>query len=240
MNRKIVSAIADLHFAPTLQARDNLLNESVPESQIQVTGNTVIDALFEIRRRMNGHGDSDPSVRGVLEAIAKGNKRLILVTSHRRESWGEGIRQICLALETLADRGDVHIVYPVHPNPNVRVPVHEHLGGHPDISLLEPLDYIPFVALMNNAHLILTDSGGVQEEAPALGKPVLVLRETTERPEGVRAGNAQIVGVTANRIVAAASRLLDDEQTYRRMSQSRNPYGDGNAAQRIADHVQAS
>ncbi|MEC9367811.1 MAG: UDP-N-acetylglucosamine 2-epimerase (non-hydrolyzing) [Pseudomonadota bacterium] len=237
INRKIVGAIADMHFAPTEQARQNLLRENIPESQIHVTGNTVIDALFEIRARMNGHGARDPEVRRVIDAIGTGNKRLILVTSHRRENWGDGIEQICLALRELADRGDVHIAYPVHPNPNVREPVYRMLADHPGITLVEPLDYLPFVELMNRSHLILTDSGGVQEEAPALGKPVLVLRDTTERPEGIASGNAILVGVSAQKIVREANRLLDDENAWKSMSRSRNPYGDGMAAKRIAEHV---
>lgn len=240
INRKIVGAIADMHFAPTEQARQNLLKENIPDSRIHVTGNTVIDALFEIRARMNGHGAEDPNVRKVIDAVAGGNKRLILVTSHRRENWGKGIEQICLALKRLAARGDVHIAFPVHPNPNVRQTVYDNLGAQPGISLVEPLDYLPFVELMGRAHLILTDSGGVQEEAPALGKPVLVLRDTTERPEGIAAGNAILVGVSADRIVHEASRLLDDEDAYKSMSRSRNPYGDGLAARRIAEHVKTA
>jgi UDP-N-acetylglucosamine 2-epimerase (non-hydrolysing) len=237
VNRRMVGVIADQHFAPTEQARDNLLKENVPESQIHVTGNTVIDALNQIKHRVNGLENGNPSVREVSKAIGRTNNRLILVTSHRRENWGRGIEQICTALRRLADRGDVHIAYPVHPNPNVKIPVQEFIGDHPSISLLPPLDYLPFVALMSRAHLILTDSGGVQEEAPALGKPVLVLRHTTERPEGIAAGNARLVGVDAGTIVTEAERLLDDERAHRRMSRARNPYGDGKAAKRISKHV---
>ena len=237
VNRKVVSAIANMHFAPTNQARDNLLKENVPESQIHVTGNTVIDALFEIKRQLDSVEQYHPALEAVAEATRGENKRLIMVTSHRRENWGKGLRGICMALRTLADRGDVHIVYPVHPNPKVREPVEEMLADHEHISLMEPLEYLPFVELMCRSHLILTDSGGVQEEAPALGKPVLVLRDTTERPEGIETGNAILVGVDTKTIVEQAERLLDDENAYRAMSRSRNPYGDGKAAERISEHV---
>lgn len=237
VNRRMVGVIADQHFAPTEQARANLLRENVPECRIHVTGNTVIDALNQIKDRIDVLEAGHPAVRRVTDTLGRTNSRLILVTSHRRENWGAGIEQICTALRRLADRGDVHVAYPVHPNPNVKIPVHEFLGRHPNVSLLEPLDYLPFVALMTRAHLILTDSGGVQEEAPALGKPVLVLRATTERPEGIAAGNAKLVGVDAGTIVSEAEKLLDDERLYRRMSRARNPYGDGRAAERISRHV---
>ncbi len=240
VNRKVVSTIANMHFAPTPEARDNLLKENIPESQIKVTGNTVIDALFEIKGRLNGLQHFHPALAPVQKALKSGNKRIIMVTSHRRENWGEGLRQICRALRTLANRGDVHIVYPVHPNPKVRDTVFAILGDHRHVSLIPPLDYLPFVELMCRSHLILTDSGGVQEEAPALGKPVLVLRTTTERPEGIASGNAILVGVDEKRIVRETERLLDDECAYRAMSQARNPYGDGNAAKRITEHVLAS
>lgn len=237
VNRKVVTSIADMHFAPTNQARDNLLKENVPDSQIHVTGNTVIDALFHIKRQLNGSKRFHPALEAVATATRGSNKRLIMVTSHRRENWGEGLRGICAALRTLADRGDVHIVYPVHPNPIVRGPVEEMLADHEHISLMAPLDYLPFVELMCRSHLILTDSGGVQEEAPALGKPVLVLRDTTERPEGIASGNAILVGVDTLTIVEQAERLLDDENAYLAMSTSHNPYGDGKAAKRISEHV---
>jgi UDP-N-acetylglucosamine 2-epimerase (non-hydrolysing) len=237
INRKVVSAIADMHFAPTDHARQNLLKENVPEGKISVTGNTVIDALFEIKRRLNGLKQFHPALEAIAKAIRGGNKRLIMVTSHRRENWGEGLRNICAALLQLADRGDVQIVYPVHPNPKVRGCVKEMLGKHPNISLIEPLDYMPFVELMCRSYLILTDSGGVQEEAPALGKPVLILRNTTERPEGIEAGNAKLVGLDTAMIVEQAERLLDNETAYRAMSRARNPYGDGKAAKRITEHV---
>jgi len=237
VNRKVVGAIADMHFAPTNQARENLLNENIPESHIYITGNTVIDALFEVKKHLNGIKRYHPALEPIAKATRGGNKRIIMVTSHRRENWGEGLRGICAALRTLANRGDIHIVYPVHPNPKVRGPVEETLGNHEHISLIEPLDYLPFVELMCRSHLILTDSGGVQEEAPALGKPVLVLRDTTERPEGIEAGNAILVGIDTGRIVAQVEHLLDDENAYRTMSLSHNPYGDGHAAKRISEHV---
>lgn len=239
VNRKMVGIIANMHFAPTPQARDNLLKENIPESRIHVTGNTVIDALFEIKRKLNGLQRFHPALAPVQKALGRGNKRIIMVTSHRRENWGDGLQQICRALRRLADRGDVHIVYPLHPNPKVRETVFGILKGHEHISLIDPLDYLPFVELMYRSHLILTDSGGVQEEAPALGKPVLVLRTTTERPEGIESGNALLVGVDEERIVQEAERLLDNENAYSAMSRAHNPYGDGKAAKRITEHVLA-
>lgn len=239
VNRKVVGVIANMHFAPTPQARDNLVKENIPESQIHVTGNTVIDALFEIKSKLNGLQHFHPALASVQKALGKSNKRIIMVTSHRRENWGDGLQQICRALRRLAERGDVHIVYPVHPNPKVRDTVFATLGDHEHISLIEPLDYLPFVELMCRSHLILTDSGGVQEEAPALGKPVLVLRSTTERPEGIASGNALLVGVDEERVVFEAERLLDDETAYGTMARAHNPYGDGKAAKRITEHVLA-
>jgi UDP-N-acetylglucosamine 2-epimerase (non-hydrolysing) len=235
VNRKIVSAIADLHFAPTVQARDNLLRENIPAKQIRVTGNTSIDALFEIRRRLHEGEHFDDAVQRILTASR--HARILLVTVHRRENWGKGLKDICAALLELAARGDIRIVLPVHPNPNVHGPVHEMLGAHPHITLIEPLDYLPFIALMDAAYLVLTDSGGVQEEAPALGKPVLVLRNTTERPEGIAAGNALLVGTSTADIATAANRLLDDSEAYRVMSQASNPYGDGTAAAQIVEFL---
>jgi UDP-N-acetylglucosamine 2-epimerase (non-hydrolysing) len=237
VNRKIVSTIADLHFAPTIQARENLLKENVAPDRVYVTGNTVIDALIEIRNRLATHEHGDPVLAPILEASRLHGRRILVVTSHRRENWGVGVEEICRAIRAIADRGDVEIVYPLHLNPNIQVPVRETLGGHPRINLLPPLDYLPFVALMDACYLILTDSGGVQEEAPALGKPVLVLRDTTERPEGIKSGNARLVGVSAERILAETKLLLDDPVQYRVMSQSHNPYGDGKAAARIAEHI---
>jgi UDP-N-acetylglucosamine 2-epimerase (non-hydrolysing) len=237
VNRRIVSTIADLHFAPTIQARDNLLKENVAPDRVYVTGNTVIDALLEIRKRLTNYKHCSTALASILQAARLAGRRILVVTSHRRENWGAGVAEICRAIRAIANRGDVEIVFPLHLNPNIQVPVREALGQHPRINLFDPLDYLPFVALMEASYLILTDSGGVQEEAPALGKPVLVLRDTTERPEGIAAGNARLVGVSAERIITEARRLLDDPVQYSVMSQSHNPYGDGRAAARIAKHV---
>jgi UDP-N-acetylglucosamine 2-epimerase (non-hydrolysing) len=227
MNRRLVGALASLHFAPTAQAKENLLKENVPPEAIYVTGNTAIDGLLFAAARV-GTGKVrhlPPSRRG---------QRLILVTAHRRESWGQGIRQICLALSDLADRfPDIVIVYAVHPNPLVRGIAEQVLSGKERIHLTAPADYADFVALMRESYLILTDSGGIQEEAPSLGKPVLVMRNTTERVEGVQAGCAELVGVDRAQIVARASALLTDRRRYAAMARPRNPYGDGRAAARI-------
>ena len=237
MNRRLTGALADLHFAPTEGARRNLLAENTPEGEVYVTGNTVIDALFLTRDRLLADRDQ---VRRYDERFAfLGDKRLILVTGHRRESFGEGLRSMCLALADLAARGDTAVLYPVHLNPNVKGPVHEILGGLPDIHLIEPEDYLPFVYLMNRSFLIVTDSGGIQEEAPSLGKPVLVTRDTTERPEAVEAGTVIMTGTDRARIVAEAERLLDDAGHYDRMSHAHNPYGDGHAASRIVRYLEA-
>ena len=232
VNRRVAGVIADLHFAPTEGARRNLLAEGVPAERVFVTGNTVIDALLTVVERL----DRDSSLRQQTERrfpFLDPTRRLILVTGHRRENFGEGLERICLALAELAGRGDVQIVYPVHLNPNVQGPVQRLLGGRPHIHLIEPQDYLPFVYLMSRSYLILTDSGGVQEEAPSLGKPVLVMRERTERPEAVQAGTVRLVGTDRGRIVAEATRLLDDPAAYRRMSTAHNPYGDGLASRRI-------
>jgi len=228
MNRRLVSSLADLHFAPTRAARENLLREGVPRGRIRVTGNTVVDALKAIRR-------SNSSWRvPVLDGIAT-DRRVILVTAHRRESFGPGFVRICRALRMLVERNpDVEVVYPVHPNPNVRKPVCAILGGVPRVYLIKPLEYLPFVRLMERAYLILTDSGGIQEEAPALGKPVLVMRDVTERPEAVEAGTAKLVGTDAEAMVSATERLLRSTAAYRKMARARNPFGDGRASARIA------
>lgn len=223
--RHMTAVLADLHFAPTPRARQNLLREGVAPEHIHVTGNTVIDALLWIAPQWAGE---DHVVR------LRPDSRMVLVTAHRRESWGEPLRRICEALKTLADQfPDVEIVFPVHRNPIVREVVWAVLGGCDRVHVIEPPDYGPFVALERRAYLILTDSGGVQEEAPTFGTPVLVLRETTERPEGVEAGVAKLVGTDPNRIVAEASRLLTDPVVYARMANATNPYGDGRAAERI-------
>jgi UDP-N-acetylglucosamine 2-epimerase (non-hydrolysing) len=230
VNRKIATAICDLHFAPTEVSRANLLREGVPSETIVVTGNTVIDALY-----MAAEMPYDPS-SGSLARVPK-DKRIILVTAHRRENFGAPMEQICLALRDIAEayRGDVHLVYPVHLNPNVQAPVQRILGSVPNITLTEPLEYLPLVYLMKQATLVITDSGGIQEEAPALGKPVLVLRETTERPEAVDAGTVKLVSTDREVIVSRTRRLLDDPAEYEKMAQAVNPYGDGQAAGRIVN-----
>jgi UDP-N-acetylglucosamine 2-epimerase (non-hydrolysing) len=233
-NRKLTSHLADLHFAPTETSRRNLLAEGVPPAMICVTGNTVIDALMMTRQRIA----DDEELRARLAArfaALDARSRLVLVTSHRRENFlGSGIENICLALARLARRfSDVQIVYPVHLNPNVREPVFRILGDTPNVALIEPVEYLPFVYLMARSTLIITDSGGIQEEAPSLGKPVLVLRQVTERPEAVEAGTVRLVGTDPARIVREAARLLGDPAAYEAMSRSINPYGDGHAVERI-------
>ena len=223
LNRRLTTQITDLHFAPTAQSKENLLREGVPESAIYLTGNTVIDALLQV-------------TDGGKKAVDENEKgRMILVTTHRRENLGAPLENIVGALgDILAKFPDTNIVYPMHKNPAVREVVKRALGDNPRVELIEPLDYLPFVQAMQRAHLILTDSGGVQEEAPALGIPVLVLRRTTERPEGVDAGTANLIGTERADIVSAASTLLGDENAYAQMSHAANPYGDGQAGQRIA------
>ncbi|MCX7864720.1 MAG: UDP-N-acetylglucosamine 2-epimerase (non-hydrolyzing) [Novosphingobium sp.] len=235
INRRLTGALARLHFAPTQQARANLLAESVPDDHITVTGNTVIDALQQAIAIIEADRTiaADFASRFALDDA----RRLILVTGHRRESFGGGFERICRALAELARREDVEIIYPVHLNPNVRRPVEAMLSHLPGVRLIEPQDYLPFVYLMMRSYLILTDSGGIQEEAPALGKPVLVMRETTERPEAVDAGTVRLVGTDERRIVAAVRELLDDRATYERMSLAHNPYGDGRAAGRIVAFI---
>jgi len=231
INRKVAGAIATLHFAPTTRSRDNLLAEGVSPERIVVTGNTVIDALLEVVSllRTDEALSAEMRERFALDPA----KRTILVTGHRRESFGGGFERICEALARLSERGDVEIVYPVHLNPNVKGPVEERLGHLANVHLVAPQEYLPFVYLMDNAHVILTDSGGVQEEAPSLGKPVLVMRETTERPEAVDAGTVKLVGTDVDVIVDETCRLLDDPVAYAAMSRAHNPYGDGRAAGRI-------
>lgn len=229
MNRVLTSRITTLHFAATEAAAENLRKEGVDPSSIGVTGNTGIDAVLEIRDALDrGRLKSDG-----LPAIDAARK-LIVVTAHRRESFGEGFERICLALAELARRPDVQFVYPVHPNPNVQDPVNRILKNEPNLTLIEPLGYVPFVDLMRRAYLLITDSGGVQEEGPSLGKPILVLREKTERPEAVDAGTVRLVGTDPEKIVREATRLLEDRETYEGMSRVHNPYGDGHASERIS------
>jgi len=231
INRRLTSHIADWHYAPTPRARRALVREGVEPSRILVTGNTVIDAVLAVAKKPLG-GSPIPGWKPDPEG------RLILVTAHRRENFGAPLESICLALRDLVDRyPDVEVIYPVHLNPQVRGPVRALLGGRERIRLVPPMPYHPFVALMARSTLILTDSGGIQEEAPSLGKPVLVLREVTERPEAAEAGTVEVVGADRKRIVAAARRLLDDPRAYRRMARRINPYGDGKAAARIVRHI---
>lgn len=236
-NRRLTAPLSALHFAPTPKSRDNLLAEGVAEDQIHVTGNTVIDALLSVVERIERDRELNRSLHALFPFLDSG-KRLILVTGHRRENFGVGFEHMCLALRDLASRGDTQVVYPVHLNPNVQEPVNRILGQVPGVHLIEPQDYLPFVYLMSRAYLIITDSGGVQEEAPSLGKPVLVMRETTERPEAVEAGTVQLVGQERERIVRAATSLLEDTSAYSSMSHAHNPYGDGHAARRIAEVIQ--
>jgi len=237
MNRRMVGRVAAYHFAPTETARNNLLSEGCLDSTIYVTGNTVIDALLNVVERIKTDNILNQELSRRFSFLDK-NKRMILVTGHRRENFGKGFENICKALRKIAERGDVQVIYPVHLNPNVQEPVHRILAGCENIHLIEPQDYLPFVYLMDRAYLLLTDSGGIQEEAPSLGKPVLVMRDTTERPEAVGAGTVELVGTDESRIVGKTFSLLDDVQEYQRMSKAHNPYGDGRAAQRISNILQ--
>ena len=232
MNRRLAGALSELHFAPTKQARDNLLNEGVIADQIHVTGNTVIDALLEIVHRLRSNKALSDKCRQRIPEIQEG-KKLILVTGHRRESFGEGFKNLCTGLKEIARRRDVQIIYPVHLNPNVHKPVYEALSGHPNISLIKPLDYLTFVWLLDQTYFVITDSGGLQEEAPSLGKPVLVTRETTERPEALNAGTVRLVGTDVKKIIMESEALLDNISLYKNMAYTHNPYGDGQACQRI-------
>lgn len=232
-NRKLTAAITDLHFAPTVTSRNNLINEGIDPSKIYTTGNTVIDALLEVTNKLENDSELSKEMCNKFEKIDL-SKRVVLITGHRRESFGDGIERICNAIaKTAKEFRDVEFVYPVHLNPNVREPVNRLLTGLNNVHLIEPLDYLPFVYLMNKSYVILTDSGGIQEEAPSLGKPVLVMRDTTERPEAVEAGTVKLVGTDVNKIVAELGRLLTDKSAYENMSFAHNPYGDGLACQRI-------
>ena len=235
MNRKLTGALADLHFAPTATARENLLREGVAPPRIYVTGNTVIDAL--LATVTPDYAFPEAEVQEIL--TSETGRRMIMVTTHRRENLGEPMRQIYRALQTvLAEFPDSYVVFPVHKNPQVRQVVNEVLGDHPRVHLIEPLDYQPFVNLMARAYLVLTDSGGIQEEAPSLGKPVLVVRDTTERPEAVAAGTVVLAGTTYDGVVGHLRRLLGDSAAYNQMAAAVNPYGDGQAARRIADIIE--
>lgn len=236
INRKIAGSIASIHFAPTRRSRRNLLDENIPDSQVFVTGNTVIDALLMVVSMLEENAEKSLAMDH--EFGLDPGRKLLLVTGHRRESFGDGFQRICDALARLADRNDLQIVYPVHLNPNVKGPVEKRLASHPNVKLIGPQDYLPFVHLMRRAHVILTDSGGVQEEAPSLGKPVFVMRDTTERPEAVDAGTVKLVGTDADLIVDQVSRALDDADYYEAMSRAHNPYGDGAASARICRAIQ--
>jgi UDP-N-acetylglucosamine 2-epimerase (non-hydrolysing) len=231
INRRLCDALCDYHYAPTPRAKNNLLRENIPAEGILVTGNTVIDALLDVANR------PEPFTGAPLDRVGR-DRRLVLVTAHRRESFGEAFVQMCMAMRDLVRRNaDVEIVYPVHPNPNVRRPVDQILGGEERIYLVSPLDYVPFVHLLKRSAVVLTDSGGIQEEAPSLGKPVLVMRDVTERPEAIEAGTAMLVGTSYRSILDNTERLLNDSALYTRMANAVNPYGDGQASKRIVDHL---
>jgi UDP-N-acetylglucosamine 2-epimerase (non-hydrolysing) len=236
INRRLTDSLADLLFAPTAKAKAALQREGLGDRRIVVTGNTVVDALLAVLKRINASESLRKSLDAQFDFLDHG-KKLILITGHRRESFGDGIRRICEAIALLARRPDIEMVFPVHLNENVRTPVNELLAGLPTVHLKEPVEYVPFCYLMSRAHIILTDSGGVQEEAPSLCKPLLVMRDVTERPEGVDAGVAQLVGTNVDKIVQSVIRLLDDPRAYDAMSSGRNPYGDGLAAHRICQAI---
>ncbi|MDP9592421.1 UNVERIFIED_ORG: UDP-N-acetylglucosamine 2-epimerase (non-hydrolyzing) [Shinella zoogloeoides] len=234
-NRRVTGALARWHFVPTASARQNLLHENVGSSTIYVTGNTVIDALLMVTQRLDANTEKAYGLDRLLPSVGAA-QRIVLITGHRRENFGSGFENICRGIEQLARTfSDTAFVYPVHLNPNVRAPVQQLLSGLPNVHLVEPLDYLPFVSLMRRSTLILTDSGGIQEEAPSLGKPVLVMRDTTERPEAVEAGTVRLIGTNSERIFAECSLLLNDRTAYEKMSRASNPYGDGHASERIIE-----
>jgi UDP-N-acetylglucosamine 2-epimerase (non-hydrolysing) len=236
-NRKLTGALTNFHFAPTELSQQNLLKEGTPSASIFVTGNTVIDALLWVSKKLDADQDLNIELAKKFNFLDP-DKKLILVTGHRRESFGDGFERICVALADIASqRPDVQILYPMHLNPNVRETVNRLLSKLPNVFLIEPQDYLPFVYLMNRSYLIITDSGGVQEEAPSLGKPVLVMRDTTERPEAVAAGTVKLVGTNTQQIVEQTLVLLNDLDVYKEMSQAHNPYGDGKACQRIVQQL---
>jgi UDP-N-acetylglucosamine 2-epimerase len=232
LNRVLTSRIARLHFAPTQRAAENLIREGAPRESVSVTGNTGIDAVLHICGELEAG-----RLRGAERPEIDPERKLILVTAHRRESFGAGFERICRALHRLARRDDIQIVYPVHPNPNVQAPVRQLLSNLDNVLLIEPVEYVAFVDLMRRAHILLTDSGGIQEEGPSLGKPILVLRDKTERPEAVEAGVVKLVGSDEDRIVGETERLLDDPEQYAAMARVHNPYGDGRASGRIANLI---
>jgi len=235
-NRRLTGALASIHFSPTQRSADNLHAENVDPSSIHVTGNTVIDALLTVVDKIKRRPEMGSELAARFPFLDE-SRRLILVTGHRRENFGEGFEQICCALKEIAARGDTQVVYPVHLNPNVQEPVKRILGDQPSLHLIAPQDYLPFVYLMTRAHIIVTDSGGIQEEAPSLGKPVLVMRDTTERPEAIDAGTVRLVGTDAHSITKEVFTLLDDQTAYQLMSHAHNPYGDGQASDHICDLI---
>ncbi|EPI5812898.1 non-hydrolyzing UDP-N-acetylglucosamine 2-epimerase [Vibrio vulnificus] len=236
-NRKLTGALTKYHFAPTETSQQNLLQENYSEENIFVTGNTVIDALLMVKEKIEQDADLKATLAAQFPYLDE-NKKLILVTGHRRESFGGGFERICEALaQTAKQHPEVQILYPMHLNPNVREPVNRILGSVENVLLIEPQQYLPFIYLMDRAHIILTDSGGIQEEAPSLGKPVLVMRDTTERPEAVAAGTVKLVGTNVEKIVSNLNTLITDSEAYQAMSFAHNPYGDGNACQRILDSL---
>jgi UDP-N-acetylglucosamine 2-epimerase (non-hydrolysing) len=241
MNRQLTTRLAKFHFVPTLKAQANLLNEQVPDNNIYVTGNTVIDALLSVidKAREASYPDNLLIQLPFLERVKSKYSRIILVTGHRRENFGKGFEQICQALSDIAENNpEVQIIYPLHLNPNVREPVNRIISNIHNIHLIDPMDYLSFIKLMDACYLILTDSGGIQEEAPSLGKPVLVMRDTTERPEAVEAGPVKLVGSDKQKIVSAVSDLLNNEVKYKEMSRAHNPYGDGQASERICKVIE--
>lgn len=235
-NRKLTASLTKLHFAPTETAKQNLLKENIDPAYIKVTGNTVIDTLLSVIDKIERNSKLKQQLASQFDFISSG-KKLILVTGHRRENFGDGFKNICHALSQLSQRDDVQIIYPVHLNPNVKAPVDKYLGAQANIHLIAPLDYLPFVYLMNQSYLILTDSGGIQEEAPSLGKPVLVMRDTTERPEAVAAGTVRLVGTNSETIIKECTYLLDNTAAYNEMSISHNPYGKGDACNEITKQL---
>lgn len=236
-NRRLTSVLSSLNFAPTEMAKDNLLQEKCNIDNIFVTGNTVIDALHYVVNKIEKNDDINTEISNNFKFLDT-KKKIVLITGHRRENFGDGFENICLAISILAKQHtDIQFVYPMHLNPNVRLPINKHLKNIPNIFLIEPLDYLPFVYLMNQSYLILTDSGGIQEEAPSLGKPVLVMRDTTERPEAVNAGTVKLVGTNAELIVSSVNELIDNPELYLKMSELHNPYGDGTASKKIVQII---
>ena len=239
INRKLTDTLCDLHFAPTQTAANNLVQEGIDRSGISITGNTVVDALFYAVESIRSNAELQSALLDKFPFLTT-ERRIILVTGHRRENFGDGFERICNALAKLSERSDLEIVYPVHLNPNVQEPVQRVLSGRSNVHLLEPLDYLPFVFLMDQCYLVITDSGGIQEEAPSLGKPVLAMRDVTERPEAVKIGTVRLVGTDSAAIIKETSVLLDNPDIYAAMSRIHNPYGDGNAASRIVQEIRRS